>query len=612
MIRLDVVGAVEGRTVEQQVPLIQQAIAAAKAAGLGVQLEFSQNSVSFDRAEATHAWSILAPMFANDPSVTYEEANEPGWPVYSDALLDDLAAVYHVMRDAAPNKPIAVLDFPVIDSVASALSNIHGMEARGVDFSDQTLVAWHGYSANGASAGLALRDAGYATVMTEITDWMSPYILTDAYKAGISAFDLAGGFGVTNPDPVGDPVGAYLDSFINYTNPALLQAGVDWKANGVAVPSTPVVTPPVVTPPSSTPPPSGAAHMIESGQGANLVTGTSAADVFHIGSINASPTSAADTIASFGAGDKVSFAGISLTGAGHPDMLHWAGVEPSAGKAYGVWQWADGTLRADVTGDSMADISVDMRGHMLSAGDLVFGDGSSQPEVTVPAVDPPVVQPPVVTQPLAGTADLPAVTTMWSESFDNGLGALSRAWGPGIDLSVPGQLTIHSTPDNQDSGAMVPPTGADAGNGYGLYSFTLSMGQGDVPGAYALLWPGTDVWPGPELDLIEVLPGGEGYSTIHYKGADGSNQFDGHSLGSVDVTGVHTYAMLWEAGRLSGFVDGALAWTTTDHVPADYAHGGENSAPGIGMQTWWSADLQHGSGYDNSITLYDMSYAVIA
>ena len=117
--------------------------------------------------------------------------------------------------------------------------------------------------------------------------------------------------------------------------------------------------------------------------------------------------------------------------------------------------------------------------------------------MTVPAVDPPVVQPPVVTQPLVGTADLPAVTTMWSESFDNGLGALSRAWGPGIDLSVPGQLTIHSTPDNQDSGAMVPPPGAaDAGNGYGLYSFTLSMGQGDVPGAYALLWPGTDVWPG--------------------------------------------------------------------------------------------------------------------
>ena len=349
MIRLDVVGAVEGRTVEQQVPLIQQAIAAAKAAGLGVQLEFSQNSVSFDRAEATHAWSILAPMFANDFSVTYEEANEPGWPVYNDALLDDLAAVYHVMRDAAPNKPIAVLDFPVIDNVDSALSNIHGMEARGVDFSGQTLVAWHGYSANGDSAGLALRDAGYATVMTEITDYMSPYILADAYKAGISAFDLAGGFGVTNPDPAGDPVGAYLDTFINYTNPALLQAGVDWKANGVAAPITspvvvtsPVVTPPVVTPPSSTPPANGAAHMIESGQGASVLAGTSAADVFHVGSISASPTGAADTIASFGAGDKVSFAGISLTGAGHPDMLHWAGVEPSAGKAYGVWQWADG------------------------------------------------------------------------------------------------------------------------------------------------------------------------------------------------------------------------------------------------------------------------------
>ncbi|TDH61852.1 glycosyl hydrolase family protein [Dankookia rubra] len=213
---------------------------------------------------------------------------------------------------------------------------------------------------------------------------------------------------------------------------------------------------------------------------------------------------------------------------------------------------------------------------------------------------------------MAATLDLTQYTTVWDESFDNGgTGMLTRTWGPGLDTSVAGQITISSTPDNQDSGAMVPPWGpADSGYGYGLYSFTLSMGQGDAPGPYALLWPGTDVWPGPELDLVELLPGGTPYSTIHWKGADGSNQFQSYYMDGIDVKQTHTYSLNWEAGRLTGYVDGVEMWTTTEHVPADYAHGGENSAPGIGMQTWWSTDAQHGSGYDNTITLYDVKYAV--
>ena len=136
----------------------------------------------------------------------------------------------------------------------------------------------------------------------------------------------------------------------------------------------------------------------------------------------------------------------------------------------------------------------------------------------------------------------------------------------------------------------------------------MSLGQGDAPGGYALLWPGTDVWPGPELDLLEILPGGAAYSTIHYKGADGSNQFDSYFMDGVDVKQTHTYSFDWQAGRLTMYVDGTQKWTTTDHVPADAAHGGENETPGIGMQTWWSASSQHGSGYDNSITLYDVNY----
>jgi hypothetical protein len=342
--------------------------------------------------------------------------------------------------------------------------------------------------------------------------------------------------------------------------------------------------------------------VIESDQGPDLLIGEAGADVFHITSVEASSKAGQDTIEGFGTGDLISFSGIALQGADAPTTLHWAGVEPDSGRAYGVWQWADGTLRADINGDSTADISVDLQGKLLSAADFDFGQDSFGPTQSQ--------QP---QQPGNGGSDLSIGTTAWAETFDNGTGILSRTWGPGIDTSVSGQVTIHSTPDNQDSGAMVPPSGpADSGYGYGLYSFTLSMGQGDAPGPYALLWPGTDVWPGPELDLLELLPGGDAYSTIHWKGDDGSNQFQSYGLGNVDVTQTHTYAMLWEQGRLTGYVDGQEAWTTTEHVPNDYAHGGENSAPGIGMQTWWSADAQYGSGYDNSITLYDMSYAVIA
>ena len=153
----------------------------------------------------------------------------------------------------------------------------------------------------------------------------------------------------------------------------------------------------------------------------------------------------------------------------------------------------------------MADISVDVRGHMLGAGDFVFGDGSTQPVVTVPVVDPPVVQPPVVTQPPAGTADLPAVTTVWSESLDHGLGALSRAWGawPRPERSWPAHHPLDAgQPGQRCDGA--------AGRGrrrQWLWALLLHHLDGARRRAWGLclLWPATDVWPGPELDMIELL-----------------------------------------------------------------------------------------------------------
>ncbi len=201
---------------------------------------------------------------------------------------------------------------------------------------------------------------------------------------------------------------------------------------------------------------------------------------------------------------------------------------------------------------------------------------------------------------------------VWTESFDGEgwadvLGMFSRAWGPGIDTSVSGQLTIWTDANDADSGAMVPPTGPDAGYGYGLYEFTIRT-QGTV-GIYALTWPGTDVWPGPELDILEIGYDGVPYSTIHWKGADGSNQYTSYRLEGVDPTEVHTYAMDWQRDFIDLYVDGVLMHHITENVPLSYADGGENTCPGIGTQTWWNGGALGGENY---ITLYEASYSVVA
>ncbi len=207
---------------------------------------------------------------------------------------------------------------------------------------------------------------------------------------------------------------------------------------------------------------------------------------------------------------------------------------------------------------------------------------------------------------MADFSDYPGYQEVWTESFDDGVGRLSRTWGD-VDTSVPGQITLTSSPDFlQDSGAMVPPTGPEAGDGYGLYLFTLSSSPGDAPGPYALLWPASDVWPGPELDVVEQLPGGQAYSAVHWN-ENGNNAYTTYPLEGVDTTQVHTYGLEWMPGELTGYVDGEEMWTTTENVPRDYADGGQNSAASVGMQTWWSVPDQNGP---NSLTAYEVSYGV--
>jgi hypothetical protein len=201
---------------------------------------------------------------------------------------------------------------------------------------------------------------------------------------------------------------------------------------------------------------------------------------------------------------------------------------------------------------------------------------------------------------------------VWSETFENGVGKLSRTWGPGVDTSVPGQITLRSTEDNQQSGTMVPPTagelgpdGKDVGFSYGLFSFRLRMNGSGSPGPYALTWPCTDVWPGDELDVVERKDG-KGYGAHHWAGAGNTNEFRTTWYEDVDLTQTNTFQMLWMPNEIRYFVNGRpMGEPIRENVPKDAKDGNQNQCPGVGMQTHWAA--QNGV---NEFTVYEVNYAV--
>jgi glycosyl hydrolase family 16 len=135
------------------------------------------------------------------------------------------------------------------------------------------------------------------------------------------------------------------------------------------------------------------------------------------------------------------------------------------------------------------------------------------------------------------------------------------------------------------------PTGASAGEGYGLYQFTGAAaiaGQGN--GICFVLWRSDNVWldsksPGEltELDILESWDGTRtGQATDHYyNAASDQNGQVFHTISGIDLTRDHIYAMDWEKNSLTYYVDGEeLYQITGSTVPKDTADGGCNYTMG--------------------------------
>lgn len=173
----------------------------------------------------------------------------------------------------------------------------------------------------------------------------------------------------------------------------------------------------------------------------------------------------------------------------------------------------------------------------------------------------------------------------FSESFNNGLGSFDHTWGS-ADTSKSGQVTLRG-----NSGVMMDnPTHKSMGTGYGYYEVKASM-SADKAGPAVVLWPGDDVWPGTEIDMVEVIHG-RAYGAMHWDA--GGDRYDTVNFNGVDETKVHTYGVEWEAGRVTYSVDGRVMGSIDHNVGRDHAHGGTDVV----------MSLMNGSN-DTHLTVYD-------
>ncbi len=167
----------------------------------------------------------------------------------------------------------------------------------------------------------------------------------------------------------------------------------------------------------------------------------------------------------------------------------------------------------------------------------------------------------------------------------------SAEWGKSDQFSFGnGALTLTGrASEGWDAvGFMQAPYAKTAGEGYGLYQFSGYANAGQGIGICFVMWRADNVWldkshpyAGTELDLLESWDKSKSdFSTIHYyKNGSSSSGQTTHSV-SLDLTKDHTYAMDWERGSLTYYVDGKEIYQDTANAPLDAADGGSNEVMG--------------------------------
>ena len=292
------------------------------------------------------------------------------------------------------------------------------------------------------------------------------------------------------------------------------------------------------------------------GIGVDSLAGGAGADLFVFKGAVAglSAPSMPDTIADFSRtqGDKISFTGLALTGAGAPATLTWAGT---AAKAWGVWQ-EGGTVKADTSGDAVADLAIAVQNApALAATDF---QGVSAGSTTGPGFR-------VVLSDNFGAG---YQTSNWGNPYGGSTywnGAFS--WS-GADVAVRnGEMQVTMTRHADGSWTAGGFNSFKAGKSirYGTVEFDARVEEAQGTMAAILMWPAADIWP-PEIDILET-PGQDVMHTLHWAGAGGSDQYSSVRNQAYDETAWHHYKMTWLPNDLKIEVDGVVRARWTQNVP---------------------------------------------
>ena len=196
----------------------------------------------------------------------------------------------------------------------------------------------------------------------------------------------------------------------------------------------------------------------------------------------------------------------------------------------------------------------------------------------------------------------------------------SDNWGYSTEYSfADGALTLTSLASQYyyPVGFMQATPAKSAGEGYGLYQFSGYGDPGQGKGICFIMWRADNAWLDPadpgkatEMDILESWDGSKtGESTLHWYDAAAASD-DGYRTYqlSIDPTKLHTYAMDWQRGSLTYYVDGQEIYQDTANVPLDYADGGCNEV--MGAQVIYAASTSTTSSVQLHIT--DMSYSAPA
>lgn len=194
-----------GRTVEQQLPGLDNAVNAAAANNLYLMINNSVDPGGYNIGELKRFWSVVAPRYRNRTHVFYEMTNEPtrGAPQwgdarqYTDSVRADIKAVYDIMRSAAPYTHIVLFSganlFPDCATYAAMVDKLPGIDWT------KTSIGFHHYAGTQkfGETGLRCLRQKYPLIMTETNYWVKPqpslrYALSLYEGLGISWFSLDG------------------------------------------------------------------------------------------------------------------------------------------------------------------------------------------------------------------------------------------------------------------------------------------------------------------------------------------------------------------------------------------------------------------------------------